>query len=61
MVQSGLEYLPASVIFSGLGAIVCLSLCWVWEYGLPYILWHSLWHILSAYTAYLVGQVHLGV
>jgi hypothetical protein len=61
MVQSGLESLPISVLFSGLGAIVCLSLCWVWEYGLPYILWHSLWHVLSAYTAYLVGQVHLDV
>ncbi len=59
MVQTGLEYLPSSVILSGLSAIVCLSLCWVWEYGLPYILFHSLWHVLSAWTAYLVGQVHI--
>ena len=29
------------------------------EYGLPYIFWHSLWHILSGWTGYRVGQLHI--
>lgn len=45
-------------VSAGLG-IACLLLCWVWEYGLPYIILHSLWHLLSAYAGFVVGNSHL--
>ena len=59
MIIVGFGAIPMEALTSAVGAVICLSLCWVWEYGYPYILWHSLWHILSAYTGYLVGLVHL--
>jgi hypothetical protein len=59
MITVGLGEIPVEALTSAVGAVICLSLCWLWEYGYPYILWHSLWHILSAYTGYLVGLVHL--
>lgn len=55
----GIMYVPLEASVSAAGAVLCLSLCWVWEYGYPYIFWHSLWHVLSAYTGYVVGLVHL--
>jgi hypothetical protein len=39
-------------------ACVCLGLSWVWEYGKPYMFWHSLWHLFSAYAGYVVGTEH---
>ncbi len=39
-------------------AITSLALCWVWEFGVPYLFWHSLWHLFSAGTAYFVGGLH---
>jgi hypothetical protein len=39
-------------------ACVCLGLSWVWEYGKPYMFWHSLWHLFSAYAGYVVGTDH---
>jgi len=59
MVQAGITSVPIESLVSAGVAVVCLSLCWVWEFGYPYIFWHSLWHISSAYTGYLVGQDHL--
>ena len=59
MVLGGITTVPIDAIVAGGGAVLCLSLCWVWEFGYPYIFWHSLWHILSAYTGFLVGQDHL--
>jgi len=53
--QVGLNYIPYDVLFICFLSIVCLSLSWVWEYGLPYLFWHSLWHLFSAYGGYLVG------
>lgn len=41
---------PIESLLSGGAGIGCLLLCWVWEYGLPYIVLHSLWHLFSAYT-----------
>jgi hypothetical protein len=52
---------PIEGIISGGAGIGCLLLCWVWEYGLPYIFLHSLWHLFSAYTAFVVGNAHLAV
>ena len=59
MVTEGITMVPMEALVAAGASGVCLSLCWVWEFGYPYIFWHSLWHILSAYTGYLVGQEHL--
>ncbi|KAK1738379.1 hypothetical protein QTG54_011048 [Skeletonema marinoi] len=59
MVQMGIDTIPIDALLTAVGASVCLALCWVWEFGYPYIFWHSLWHILSALTGYLIGQDHL--
>lgn len=57
--QMGITAVPFDALVSGLLSAICLSLCWVWEFGIPYIFWHSLWHIFSAYTGFLIGQAHL--
>jgi len=46
-----------AVAVSAVG-LVCLYLSWVWEYGRPYMFWHSLWHLCSAYSGYLIGTLH---
>ena len=51
--------IPTSIIVAAVGSILCLSLSWVWEYGKPYLFWHSMWHILGAYTGFEIGQSHL--
>jgi hypothetical protein len=55
----GISAVPLQAVITGGLAIGCLSVGWVYEYGIPYIIWHSLWHILSAYTGYLVGQARI--
>ncbi|GMI31348.1 hypothetical protein TeGR_g498 [Tetraparma gracilis] len=42
-------------VASSVVAVSSLLLCWVWEYGLPYLLLHSVWHLASAVTCYFVG------
>lgn len=59
MIQQGIDTVPLDAILAAGGSIVCLTLCWVWEFGYPYIFWHSLWHILSALTGYLIGREHI--
>eukprot|EP00554_Chaetoceros_debilis_P003093 CAMPEP_0194085752 /NCGR_PEP_ID=MMETSP0149-20130528/18637_1 /TAXON_ID=122233 /ORGANISM="Chaetoceros debilis, Strain MM31A-1" /LENGTH=259 /DNA_ID=CAMNT_0038768705 /DNA_START=91 /DNA_END=870 /DNA_ORIENTATION=- len=59
MIDLGISVVPFDALVSGGAGILALSLCWVWEFGYPYLLLHSIWHILSAYTGYLVGQAHL--
>lgn len=59
MSQIGITAVPIEALEVGGLSIVCLGLCWVWEFGYPYLFWHSLWHILSALTGYMVGQAHL--
>ena len=34
----------AAAIGCSVLAVVSLGLCWVWEYGTPYLILHSLWH-----------------
>jgi len=55
----GLTSIPIDVVLIGAASVVCLTLSWVWEFGVPYLFWHSLWHILSAWAGYLVGQAHI--
>lgn len=45
-----------AVTASSLG-FLCLS--WKFEYGRPYMAWHSLWHLASAYSGFLIGNLHL--
>eukprot|EP00970_Alexandrium_tamarense_P016571 scaffold6842_cov165-Alexandrium_tamarense.AAC.3 len=59
MIQAGIDAVPVEALLTAGGSVICLSLCWVWEFGYPYIFWHSLWHILSALTGYLIGQEHI--
>jgi len=59
MISAGITSIPLEALIAAGVSGICLSLCWVWEFGYPYIFWHSLWHIFSAYTGYLVGQEHL--
>ena len=59
MVQLGLMGIPMDTLIVATGSIVALSLCWVWEFGYPYLVLHSIWHILSSYTGYLIGKAHI--
>merc|ERR1740124_429896 len=57
--QMDISILPLEIVGFSIASVLSLALCWVWEFGYPYLILHSLWHILSAYTGYLVGQAHL--
>jgi hypothetical protein len=35
-----------------------LGLSWKYEKGRPYMVWHSLWHLASAYSGFLIGNLH---
>jgi len=59
LVSMGVQSVPVSCILLGGSSVVALTLSWVWEFGLPYIFWHSTWHILSALTGYFIGQAHI--
>lgn len=50
---------PVEGFVSAAAAIACLFACWNWEKGYPYIVLHSLWHLFSAYAAYVIGISHL--
>jgi hypothetical protein len=43
----------------GAAGIFFLVLSWKYEYGRPYIIFHSLWHLGSAWSGYLIGAAHL--
>lgn len=45
-------------VASGLISAICLLVSWIWERGWPYLVFHSLWHLWSAYTGYAVGMIH---
>jgi hypothetical protein len=46
------------VIAISVASVSCLALGWKFEYGAPYLTFHSLWHILSAYVAFMIGGIH---
>jgi hypothetical protein len=48
-------FMAAGVALSSLGF---LGLSWKYEYGRPYMFWHSLWHLASAYSGFLIGNLH---
>jgi hypothetical protein len=43
----------------GMVGLFFLVLSWKYEYGRPYIVFHSLWHLGSAVSGYLIGAAHL--
>ena len=49
--------LPTEALGGGALAVASLGACWVWEEGVAYIILHSLWHLFSAYTGYVIGSV----
>jgi hypothetical protein len=57
--QVGVLQLPVEALASSTLAVLCLLLGWVWEFGYPYIFFHSLWHIFGAFAAFSVGQAHI--
>lgn len=59
MFQMGLMTIPLDTLIAAGGSLVALGLCWVWEFGYPYLVLHSIWHIGSSYTGYLIGQAHI--
>lgn len=42
----------------GLG-VANLALCWRYEKGYTYMVFHSIWHLCSGYAGYLIGMAHL--
>lgn len=51
---------PFSCISLALVALSSLGLSWKYEYGLPYMMYHGLWHILSAYAVqelFFISQI----
>jgi hypothetical protein len=50
--------LPIYTVSIGVAACICLGLSWLWEYGKPYMFWHSLWHFFSAYAGYVISTEH---
>jgi hypothetical protein len=53
--QQSLQF--ESLIYS-IASILFLISSWVWEAGKPYMILHSLWHLCSAYSGYLIGTYH---
>lgn len=49
---------PVQALAISAAGLVFLYMSWIWEYGRPYMLWHSLWHLCSAYSGYLIGTMH---
>jgi hypothetical protein len=43
----------------GMAGVFFLTLSWRYEYGRPYIIYHSFWHLCSAMSGYLIGSAHL--
>jgi hypothetical protein len=51
------QSIPQEVLVGGGLAITSLGVCWIFEKGLTYIFFHSLWHLFSAYTGYTIGSL----
>lgn len=51
--------LPPEVVMGGSLAVASLGACWMWEQGLTYIFFHSLWHLFSGYTGYIIGNTYM--
>jgi hypothetical protein len=57
--QTGqMDSIPVEAVEVAVLSLGCLAACWVWEAGQPYMIFHSLWHLFSAYAGYLIGNTH---
>jgi hypothetical protein len=54
----GMPTLPITALAASVAGLIFLYMSWIWEYGRPYIVWHSLWHLCSGYAGYLIGTMH---
>lgn len=50
--------LPVEAVEMAALSVACLAASWVWEAGQPYMIFHSAWHLSSAYAGYLIGTTH---
>jgi hypothetical protein len=53
-----MDTIPVEAVQMAVLSLGCLAACWVWEAGQPYMIFHSLWHLFSAYAGYLIGSTH---
>lgn len=53
-----IDSVPIEAVEVAVLSLGCLAACWVWEAGQPYMIFHSLWHLFSAYAGYLIGNTH---
>lgn len=51
----------AQALQIGMVGVAFLALSWKYEKGRPYMFFHSLWHLFSAYAGYLIGTAHFNV
>jgi len=49
---------PVQAVAFSVAGLIFLYMSWIYEYGRPYMCWHSLWHLCSAYSGYLIGTLH---
>lgn len=47
---------PVTPIVYGLTGLLCLFGSWKYDYELPYVILHGLWHVFSAGAAFSVGN-----
>jgi hypothetical protein len=57
----GIPTIPITALAASVAGLIFLYMSWIWEYGRPYIVWHSLWHLCSGYAGYLIGTMHATV
>lgn len=55
--HSALDNFPQAILLA-FCAIISLLLSWIYEYGLPYIVFHGLWHILSAFAVISMHSIN---
>jgi hypothetical protein len=48
--------LPLDCIVLGVAGVLCLIGSWGFEYGVPYLFLHGMWHIFSALCTSAVGS-----
>jgi hypothetical protein len=49
-------HFPITPILFGLTGLFCLFGSWKYDYELPYVILHGLWHVFSAGAAFSVGN-----
>jgi hypothetical protein len=50
------QNVPITPVVFGLTGLLCLFGSWKYDYELPYVILHGLWHVFSAGAAFSVGN-----